>query len=99
MTDDAWASDARSVGIFLNGRGIPDRDLLGGRIVDDSFLLLVNAHYEAMTFTLPDESYGRLWEVVIDTADPLLANVAEPSGPGEKVEVTDRSMQVLGCRY
>ena len=43
-------------------------------IVDDSFLLLINAHHQQVTFTLPDESYGRTWEVVIDTADPLLAS-------------------------
>ena len=56
MSDEDWnAGYARTIAIFLNGQGIPDRDELGERIVDDSFLLLVNAHHQQMTFTLPDE--------------------------------------------
>ena len=75
MTDEDWnAGHARTVAIFLNGEGIPDRDELGERIVDDSFLLLVNAHHQQVTFTLPDANYGRAWEIVVDTADPLLAS-------------------------
>jgi isoamylase len=37
-TDDDWASGyARSVAVYPNGEGIPDRDDLGERVVDDSF--------------------------------------------------------------
>ncbi|MGQ0576432.1 MAG: glycogen debranching protein GlgX, partial [Pseudonocardia sp.] len=54
MGDDDWnVGFARSVAIFLNGHGIPERDELGREIVDDSFLLLVNAHHQHITFTLP----------------------------------------------
>ena len=74
MTDDDWTSGhARSVAVYLNGEGIPDRDDLGERVVNDSFLLLINAHHEPVTFLLPDASYVRTWEVAVDTADPLLA--------------------------
>ena len=59
--------------VFLNGHGIPERDPLGEPIVDDSFLLLFNPRGEAVTFTLPGKAYGRTWEIVVDTADPLLA--------------------------
>ena len=47
--------------IFLNGKGIPERDDVGEQIVDDSFLLLFNAHHQQMMFTLPDEAYGQTW--------------------------------------
>ena len=101
MTDDDWTSGhARTVAIYLNGQGIPDRDELGERIVDDSFLLLINAHHQPATFTLPDQSYGRTWAVVIDTADPLLANTRRRQpAPGRRQRVQARALQVLQCRY
>ena len=99
MNDEAWGSGARSLAIFLNGRGIPDRDQVGRPVVDDSFLLLVNAHHAPITFVLPDESYGQVWEVVIDTADPLLARARRrrPT-PGGRQRLPGRAMQVLRSR-
>jgi isoamylase len=99
MEDADWAGDARSIGIFLNGKGIPDRDHVGRRVVDDSFLLLVNAHHQPVVFTVPDETYGRLWEPVLDTADPLLATRRRPGVPGSRQRVPSRTMRVLRCRY
>jgi glycogen operon protein len=42
----------------------------GEPIVDSSFLLLLNAHYEDVTFTLPARRFGRRWQVELSTADP-----------------------------
>ena len=59
MDDADWnGGHAQSLAIFLNGAGIPDRDEVGERVVDDSFLLLVNAHHQQATFTLPDRPTG-----------------------------------------
>ena len=101
MTDEDWASGGTSsLAIFLNGRGIPDRGKLGEQITDDSFLLLINAHHTGQTFTLPDRDFGRAWEVVVDTADPLLAHASRRSlVPGTAVDVLDRSMVVLQNRF
>ena len=101
MSDQDWTTGyARTVAIFLNGQGIPDRDAVGERVVDDSFLLLINAHHQQITFTLPDESYGRSWETVIDTADPLLAHSRRrPPAPRGRRRVPARAMQVLRRRY
>ena len=53
MTGEDWGSGfAKSVGVFLNGQGIPDRDARNQRVVDDSFLLCFNAHYEDIEATL-----------------------------------------------
>ena len=100
MSDEDWrVGFARSVGIFLNGRGIPERDELGRPIVDDSFLLLINAHHQQITYTLPGEAFGRFWEIVVDTADPLLARARRRgSMPGSRLRVPARSMLVLRCR-
>jgi glycogen operon protein len=99
MTDEDWhAGYARTLAIYLNGEGILDRDELGQRIVDDSFLLLINAHHQSVTFTLPDESYGRIWDVVVDTADPLLARARRRSRdavPEGRLRVPGRAMLVL----
>jgi isoamylase len=103
MTDKDWeVGHARTVAIFLNGQGIPERDELGQRIVDDSFLLLCNAHHQAVPFTLPDQNYGHGWEVVIDTADPLLANARRKQReavPGGRLRVLGRAMIVLRRLY
>jgi isoamylase len=101
MTEEDWTTgQTRSVAIYLNGQGIPDRDELGERVVDDSFLLLVNSHHQPSTFVIPDQSFGRTWEVVIDTADPLLANARRRQpAPNARVRVPARAMQVLQCRF
>jgi isoamylase len=57
---------------------------------------LINAHHLHHTFTLPDASYGRVWEIVIHTADPLLAHTRRrPPQPGSRLRVPARSMLVL----
>ena len=69
MGDDDWDEGAaRSVGIFLNGDAITDRDRRGQRVTDDSFLLLFNAHAEPVDWTLPKQ-WGQWWELVTETAD------------------------------
>jgi glycogen operon protein len=68
MTDEDWeASHARSLGAFLNGKAIQTPDDRGRSITDDSFLLLFNAHVEAVDWVIPPE-YGKAWNLVLDTA-------------------------------
>ena len=69
MTDQDWQTGfARTLGVFLNGKGIPTPDAHGEPITDDSFLILFNAHYEEMKFQLPEARWGEHWVTVIDTA-------------------------------
>ncbi len=39
-------------------------------IVDDSFLILFNAHHESVDFTLPPRRFGAHWTLELSTADP-----------------------------
>ena len=95
MSDEDWDTGyARSVAVFLNGQGIPDRDELGERVVDDSFLLLINAHHEPVTFTLPDTDYGHHWSTVLDTANPDRPT-PDTAKPGEQHTIPDRTLRVL----
>jgi isoamylase len=73
MSDEDWETGhARSIGIFLNGDGIHEVDARGIAVVDDSFLVLINAEDRPMAFTLPSEEYGQGWQVVVDTAAPMV---------------------------
>ena len=80
MTEENWETGyARSLAIFLNGEGIQSRDRQGRRIVDDSFLLLFNAHDGPLAFAVPAGVGSGSWVKVLDTAEasaaPLMASV------------------------
>jgi glycogen operon protein len=94
MTDADWdANFGRSIAVFLNGRGIRGTDERGQRIVDDSFLLLFNAHDDALEFALPSEEYGEAWNTVIDTAG--IDEDDRRHLPQRKVRVAGRGTVVL----
>ena len=94
MDEASWATGfAKSVMVFLNGAAIPETDTRGNPIVDDSFLLLFNAHYEDIDFVLPEQIYGLQWTSVIDTATPDITPV--PLGAGATVRAGARSILVL----
>lgn len=69
MTDDHWQHDfAKSLGVYLNGKGIHTAHADGSAVVDDSFYLIFNAHHEPLDFKLPPSKYGKKWEMVLNTA-------------------------------
>jgi glycogen operon protein len=96
MEDSQWdESHAKSIGVFLNGEAL-ERGRRGEEYTDDSFLLLFNAHYEPIAFTLPEAQFGERWTVVIDTRTD---DVTEEGGAAVKaeqaIEVEARSVMVL----
>ncbi|KZS61970.1 MAG: glycogen debranching protein GlgX [Mycobacterium pseudokansasii] len=95
MTDEDWgASFAKSIAVFLNGHGIPDRDLRGQRVLDDSFILCFNAHYEPIEFSLPPARFGEKWRTVIYTGARKLAPCDELPASA-RLTVDARSTVVL----
>ena len=93
MTEDEWSQPwARATMVFYNGMAIQEPDRYGKAIVDDDFLLLVNASPETIAFTLPDASYGKQWVTEINTFSD-----ADRSqwGPGSKVNVPGRTSIIL----
>ena len=97
MTEDAWHTEyARCLGVRLAGDLIGDMDRLGEPIIGDTILLLLNAHYEAIPFTLPPIQAGQQWERLLDTVDvpgePLLLGGEQPYA------LQGRSMVVLRTR-
>jgi isoamylase len=93
MTQRDWQQEpGRTLGVFLNGDEIPSRTAHGEEIVDDSFLLLFNSHFDSVTFTLPTRRFGARWEVALATGD------AAPEGfVGARAEVVvqDSSLTLL----
>jgi glycogen operon protein len=93
MSDEDWdAGHTASVGVFLNGEAITDRDRRGQRVTDDSFLLLFNAHHEAIDWTLPKQ-WGQWWELVMETTGP--DREGQVLASSETLQVAGRSVLVL----
>jgi glycogen operon protein len=95
MTDEDWSAGfAKSLMVFLNGSAIGGRGPRGERIVDESFLLLFNAHADPVDFTLDGNGGSRSWCVRVDTS-----TTQPPSnkrvGTGEQITVQGRSIIVL----
>jgi glycogen operon protein len=68
MTDGEWGDwFSRCIGLRLSGDAIEETDDMGRPIVDDTMLVLLNAHYEPMPFVLPAYRAGTRWELVLDT--------------------------------
>jgi glycogen operon protein len=95
MAEEDWQTGfVKSLGMFLNGDALRDLDANGQRLRDDSFLFLLNAHHEPLSFTLPAASFGERWRVVLDTSSELGENSSE-LGAGEAIEVPGRALFVL----
>jgi glycogen operon protein len=97
MAEEDWKTGfARSLGVFLNGKGIPTPDSHGDAMVDDSFYILFNAHQEGLDFKLPTGPWGELWVEAIDTNDPVPDLRGQRQiRAGDAVRVESHSMMVL----
>jgi isoamylase len=93
MGDDDWDRGlVNSVGVFLNGEAITDRDRRGQRVTDDSFLLLFNAHSGLTDWSLPKQ-WGKRWEAVFDTG--IGDREGESFDGGVTIPVAGRSLVVF----
>ncbi|HEY9005381.1 MAG TPA: glycogen debranching protein GlgX [Ohtaekwangia sp.] len=69
MGEEHWSHDfAKSLAVFLNGRGIHTPGPKGEQTIDDSFYLIFNAHHEALQYKLPPAKYGKKWIELLNTA-------------------------------
>ncbi len=109
MTGADWNSGyARALAVCLNGDAITEPGPRGERITDADFVLLVNAHSDPVTFSVPPHlgSPGAFWQVVVDTGPaqavavapglpPAAGSVSAADGSALRVEVASRAMVVL----
>jgi glycogen operon protein len=97
MTEGDWdAGFARSIGMFLNGDAIPNRDERGQPVVDDSFMVILNAHDENLEWVLPRQWGGSEgWEIEIQTCEDVPRGSRVGSRVKAKVTVGGRGLVVL----
>ena len=76
-------------------QAVTELDRQGRRITDDSFLVLVNGHYEPVTFTLPAMRYGKRWALELSTTDPHHPPEAWDALARSGVDCGPRSVTVL----
>jgi isoamylase len=96
MSDEEWASPfVRCVGMLLSGDTVDVVNFEGEPIRDDTFLLLMNAHYEAIPFVLPGQE-NLEWQLILDTMDPN-GFLAEPKkiASGDDVDLRGRACCLL----
>jgi glycogen operon protein len=94
MNSGDWADQsALAIGIYLDGSDDPDRAEDGTLLVDDDFLVLVNAWWDPLDFTLPNTRPGARWRAEIDTHNP--GSEAGDRGAGDGIQVGPRSVMVL----
>ncbi|MEP0801774.1 glycogen debranching protein GlgX [Funiculus sociatus] len=98
MTEEQWQIGfSKAIGVFLNGEEIPRVGPQGQRIIDESFLLFFNAHWEIIEFTLPIDLQEREWMVEIDTKEAGFVEDGAIYTGDKAVPVTARSLVVLRC--
>ena len=100
MSDEDWLQGfARSLAVRLAGEAIEEKDERGCRIVDDTLLILLNAHHEALSFTLPAHKRGVRWQPILDTeATAKRKRRVRPLRGGEDYALGARSLAVLRLR-
>jgi isoamylase len=96
MTEEDWNNPhTRCFGLRLAGDAIEEVDPRGERLVDDTFLILINAHHEGVPFVLPAHQRGVRWEALIDTR----ASRGQPGPrvlrPGKSYDLDGRSLAIL----
>ena len=84
-------SSSNAFAMFLAGRGVDDTDDRGRPLVDDNFLLLLNASDQNLSFRIPDlGSVQETWQLLVDTADD---NAEESRSRGETSSMVAHSLK------
>ena len=96
MSDDQWRDGfARSLAVFLSGRGLDERDERGRTIVDNDFLVLVNAHYESVDFKLPAQPEDARWVLRVDTTNAAFETDERACAPGDTYALQGRALALF----
>ena len=96
MTGADWSDEnALAIALYLDGSDDPDRAEDGTPLLDDDFLVLVNAWWQPLDFTIPATRAGTTWQTEIDTYDPARPATAAPLRAGGQLTVDPRSITVL----
>ncbi|MBI1848578.1 MAG: glycogen debranching protein GlgX [Candidatus Rokubacteria bacterium] len=96
MGDADWSgTTTRALGFRLCGLAMDDVNERGEPITDDTLLVLLNAHPDAVPFVLPDPHPGLRWELVLDTAGEAASPKPLVLDPAAVLTLTGRSLAFL----
>jgi glycogen operon protein len=96
MAEGDWGQEfARCLGVYLAGGTIEHRNSHGDPIEDSDFLLLFNAHHEAIPFRIPPALAGKTWAAVLDTAQDDAPFQVRRLTPGKRYPLQGRSVALL----
>ena len=96
MTEEHWNNSfAKSLGVFMNGKGIHSVGYQGEPVRDDSFYVIFNAHYEPLDYKLPPAKYGGPWNKILDTNSNFINGSGERFEPEQVLTIEGRSVVVL----
>jgi isoamylase len=96
MTEDDWNQGyVRCLGVRLAGDRIEEKDHLGNPILDDTFLLLINAHHEPIQFMLPTPPANVQWQLVLNTFQDVMPAHAPLITEGDYYNLKGRSLALM----
>lgn len=94
MTDEDWNDPHnKCLTMFLNGSAIPEPNLRGERIIDDSALVMFNASGNPVDFTLPSAEHGTEWKVELGTGDTI--DIGDQLEAGQTISRPAHSLLIL----
>jgi glycogen operon protein len=102
MNPADWSDpNARSIVVYLDGHDLPDEAADGSPMLDDDFIVMVNAWWETLDMIIPPVDGARVWVRELDTHDDAIGSSALPTNPGtpmtnsDSVNVAARSILIL----
>lgn len=96
-SDEVWNTTwNKSIAIVLNGQTLQVTDEEGIPVIDDSFLLIVNAAPEGVEFTLPESPSGQPWNQIINTEELENSFIERPAG--ETAIVGGRALKLFSAK-
>jgi glycogen operon protein len=96
MTAEEWTSPfVRCLGMLLSGDAPDVFNFENESVRDDTFLLVINAHYEPIPFVLPGQQHLE-WQLILDTADPNgFLTESKKFGSGDDINLAGRACCLL----
>jgi glycogen operon protein len=87
--------NTRSFGILLAGEANDEKDDHGNRIKDDTLMILLNAFWEPVRFSFPQDFSSGPWTVILDTRFDCGKSAETSAYMGKSYDVDGRSLVVL----
>ena len=99
MKHGDWENKAaRSLSYVLNGKAAKDNPAGDEKPVDNDFFVVLNAHNDAIEWTMPKAPNGSKWEMVFNTAKLGEEKEAKPLAKGEKFKIPADSVVMFTCK-